>query len=191
MKHKVVSIIVPVVVVAIVVAGTAYAITRDSGGADAMTIDGTSVSQATVNQELQALAKLPDNSVTTPGAVDSRLAAGWLTTRVRAAALENLLHRKGFKIASNELPRLRTAVEGQYPGLPTSAQDVIAVFNAANAKLADQLQTTDPTKLLNREMRKLDVSVDPKYGRWVPAKAEVCAPTGCVAQSTQSSSSGG
>jgi hypothetical protein len=190
MKHKVVAIIVPVVIVAVVVVGMAVAVTRDSGGSDAMTIDGTSVSQATINQELKAIAKLPDNSTTTAGAVDSRLGAGWLTTRVRAAALVNLLHQHGVKISASQLPKLRKDVEKQYHGLPTSAQDVIAIFNTANTELADVLQTADPTTLLNREMRKLDVSVDPKYGRWVRARALVCPVTGCPAASSASSSGG-
>ena len=46
-----------------------------------------------------------------------------------------------------QLPQLRKDVEKQYHGLPTSAQDVIVVFDTANTKLAEKLQSTDPTTL--------------------------------------------
>jgi hypothetical protein len=54
--------------------------------------------------------------------------------------------------------------------------------------LGDALNGADGvSKALKQEMRKLDVSVDPKYGRWVRARAQVCPVTGCPAASASSS----
>ena len=94
MKHKAISILVPVVVVAVVVGLMAFVVSQDEGGAAALTVDGTSVSQVTINRELAALADTglaatadgqPAKTVA-PGALSSNFTASWLTTSVSRAS---------------------------------------------------------------------------------------------------------
>jgi len=191
MKYKVVSIIVPVVVVAIVVAGIAYAVSRDSGGADALTVNGQSVSQLTVNQELGALTSLPSITKTTPGAVSSDVGTGWLTSRVAAIAIEQLFADNRVSLTAKQRAKFVKQLRKQYPGLPRSSEAVIVDVTVADSLLSDALGGADGVAAaLTKQMRKLDVSVDPKYGRWVRARAQVCPVTGCPAAASASSSGG-
>ena len=197
MKHSittrtVVSIIVPVVVVAIVVAGMAVAVTRDSGGSDAMTIDGTSVSQAKINREFKALASSGVYSPSTSGALTSTDSAQWLTAHVEVVALEKLFAENDVNLTAKQRTALLGQLRKQYSGLPSSAESVLIDLYLANSLLGDKLNGgAAVAAAVTKEVRKLDVTVDPKYGRWVRARAEVCPVAGCAAQSTQSSGSGG
>jgi hypothetical protein len=190
-KRAVVSIVVSVVVVAIVVAAMAFAVTRDTGGADAITVNGQSVSQATVNQELGALASKKVVTPSTAGAVTADVGTAWLTSHVAAVALEQLFAENDVTLTAKQHAQILQQLRKQYHGLPSSAENVIINVSVANSLLGDKLNGSDGVaKALKKAMQKLDVSVDPKYGRWVRARAQVCPVTGCPAVSAQSSAGG-
>jgi hypothetical protein len=89
----------------------------------------------------------------------------------------------------------RTAARDTLPKafgkVPKTGQDAYITVALGGSKLANALGGDNvSSKEIGREMRQLDVSVDPKYGRWVRARAEVCPVTGCPAASSTSSSGG-
>jgi hypothetical protein len=190
MKHRitprsVVAIVVPVVVVAIVVAGMAFAVTRDSGGADAYTIDGKSVSQATINREFDALASNELVSSNTAGSVDSVAGTSWLTTRIRTEGVGILLEDNDLEVTAD----VRAAVREQVPGLdklPQSVQDIVYTFSGGGQLIVDKLGEDGANAALAKVLRTFAISVDPKYGRWVRARAQVCPVTGCPAAADSS-----
>lgn len=184
MKHitprTVVAIAVPVVVVAIVVAGMVFAGSRDSGGADAYTIDGKSVSQATINQEFDVLAANKLVTSNTAGSVDAVAATSWLTTRIRTEGVGILLEDNDLEVTDD----VRAAVRQQVPGLdklPRSIQDIVYTFSGGGQLIVDKLGEDGANAALAKVLRTFAISVDPKYGRWVPARSQVCPVTGCPA----------
>jgi len=185
MKHRitprtVVAIVVPVVVVAIVVAGMAFAVSRDSGGADAYTIDGKSVSQATINREFDVLASNKLVLSNTAGSVSAVAAASWLTTRIRTEGVGILLEDNDLEVTGE----VRATVRQQIPNfeqLPRSIQDIVYTFSGGGQLIVDKLGEDGANAALAKVLRTFAISVDPKYGRWVPARAEVCPVTGCPA----------
>jgi hypothetical protein len=193
MKHKAVSIVVPLVVVAVIVGLMALFVSQDKGGAAALTVDGSSVSQATLNRELSAWADsgLAQTATggpakTSSGAISSDFTARWLTVRVTGVAVERLLARHDLEVTAEDR---RVAVSSLPPALthlPRSVFDTYISAFAGYGVLASSLG--DPTSALAREMRRLDVTVAPKYGRWARARAEVCAWTQCAVSSPSSAS---
>jgi hypothetical protein len=193
MKHRALSIVVPVVVVAVVVGLMVLFVSQDKGGADGMTVDGSSVSQATLNRELSAWADsgLAQTSSggpaqTSSGAISSDFTARWLTVRVTAVAVDHLLARHDLEVSAGDR---RVAVSSLPPAinhLPRSVLDLYVRAFAGYGILTASLG--DPTSAVDREMRRLDVTVAPKYGRWSRARAEVCPWTQCAASSPSSES---
>ena len=190
LKSRLPSIVIAVVIVALVVGGIAYAVTRESGGSDALTVNGESVSQATVNNELRALASTNIVPSSTPGAVSATVGTQWLTSRVAVVALQELFADNDVALTAKQRASVLAELRKQYSGLPHSAENVVIDVSVANSLLGDKLNgTAGVSAALTKTMRKLDVSVDPKYGQWVRARAQVCPVTGCPAPA-QSSASG-
>ena len=196
MSRKVLSIVVPVVVVAIVVGVITFVVVQDKGGADAYSVDGVSVSQVTVNNELAGWAdsKLASTAAggpiaSAPGAITSEWSALWLTNRIGATAIGNLLAKRGIEIKDSDKQDVTSQLPKKFSELPKSARDVYFTVVVGSSKLGAELGD-GASAAIAREMRRLDVSVDPKYGRWVRARAQVCAWTGCPSASAQSSGSG-
>jgi hypothetical protein len=195
MKHKALSIVVPVVVVAVVVGVMALFVSQDKGGADALTVDGSSVSQATINRELSAWADsglaqtaTGASAKTSSGAISSDFTAAWLTARVTAVAVDNLLERHDLRVRAQDRRDAVSSLPPAITSLPRSAYDTYITALAGYGVLTASLG--DPSSALTREMRRLDVSVAPKYGRWARARGEVCTWTHCVVNSPSSSSTG-
>jgi hypothetical protein len=193
MKHKALSIVVPVVVVAVVVGLMVLFVSQDKGGADAMTVDGSSVSQATLNRELSAWADsglaqtaTGGSAQTSSGAISSDFTARWLTVRVTAVAVDHLLVRHGLRVTAEDRRAAVSSLPPAITHLPHSVFDTYISAFAGYEILAASLG--DPTDAVDREMRRLDVTVAPKYGRWARARAQVCAWTQCAVSSPSSAS---
>jgi hypothetical protein len=195
-KRAIVSIVVSVVVVALVVAAMVFAVTRDTGGSDALTVNGRSVSQGTINRELDGwvasgLANSNGSISNSDGSVTAGFSAIWLTNRVGAIAIEKLMREHRVSITTKERTAALEAQPKAFGELPETGQDSYITVLLGSTKLAAKLGGGDvSSKAIAREMRKFDVSVDPKYGRWVPARVQVCPVTGCPAASAQASAGG-
>lgn len=191
LKSRLPSIVITVVIVALVVGGIAYAVTRESGGSDALTVNGESVSQATVNNELRALASTNIVPSSTPGAVSADVGTQWLTSRVAVVALQKLFADNDVALTPKQRAAVITQLRKQYSGLPHSAENVVIDVSVANSLLGDKLNgTAGVSAALTKAMRKLDVSVDPKYGRWDRARGQVCPITGCPKAGASTSATG-
>jgi hypothetical protein len=187
MNARVRSIVISVAVVVVVVVVIAIAVTRDAGGADALTVNGESVSQATINNELDTLAANKLVTTNSQGSVDARSAAQWLTTRVRSIAVTQLVRENDLEITSNERDQVRSQLPAGFGKLPRATQQLVVDYSAGGLLLTDKLGEDATTTALVKAVRKLDIGVDPKYGRWNPARAEVCPPVGCAPASSNGS----
>lgn len=197
MSHKVLSIVVPVVIVAVVVGVITFVVVSDKGGADAYSVNGVSVSQVTLNNELAGWAdsKLPTATTggpitTSTGAVTSEWTALWLTNRIGAAAIGNLLDKRGVAIKDSDKKDVASQLPKRFAKVPESAREIYLTIVVGSNELGTELGDS-ASAAIAREMRHLDVRVDPKYGRWVRARAEVCPWTGCPANTAQPSSGSG
>jgi len=183
MRARLPSIAVAVAVVVIVVAVIAVAVTRDGGGADALTVNGQSISQATLNHELDQLAasEVFGPVSQSPGSVSSKFAAQWLTQRVAMFGIQDVLDDHDLEVSAQQRKDTVQQAGDTLGRLPKNLQDVFIDYGAAAAVLAEQLGSdAEVTSAVQGAMRKLDVSVDPKYGFWVRARTQVCAFTGCA-----------
>jgi len=180
MSSRIRSIALAGAVVVVVVAVIAVVVTRDGGGADAYTVDGRSVSQKTVSQELSVLVANELVTSNGNGSVDARAAAQWLTTRIRSSAVRQLLETNDLELTATDRSQIRDQLPAGFARLPQATQDLVLVFSAGGQLLVDELGEGGANEALAEVARGFDVSVDPKYGRWVRARAEVCPPLGCV-----------
>jgi hypothetical protein len=166
-------------------------------------VNGTEVSQSTVDHDLKALAD-PDAASrvqkifgaaasTTTGAVTSSFSATWLDLQIR-----NELYRQGAEQAKTVVTDQDR--EAQRPVIDQLLANSKVGFTLA--KLPEPLQRglldnyAYPVALgldtqakisafLAAALRKAEISVDPRYGFWNPRQG-VCAPTGCASSTTPS-----
>jgi hypothetical protein len=158
-------------------------------GAVAYTVGDTKVSQQSVNDDLKARADNPafTKSVfgatfqTTPGAVDSTSAAGWLTLEIRrevasrGRSVTAAQRQQALDTATSQAGEAFAKALGRLPaGLQRRLLDLIAVQSRLKAQL----------------FKGVHITVDPKYGFWSPKNFAVCPPTGCPAQTGATGTSG-
>jgi hypothetical protein len=171
-------------------------VTAGSGfGAVAYTVDGTKVSQQSVNDDLATLAD-HDTFATqtvaatfraTPGAVTSAGAADWLTIEIYRQLGTRRLAAKGVRITAANRKAAVAAVVAQSG--PAFATQLRALPTDLQDRLADVLVLQ--SALPSSGLKGADVTVDPKYGFWNAKQGRVCPPTGCPAASASASSGTG
>ena len=168
-----------------------------SFGAVAYTVNGTKVSQQSVNADLRTLAEHDDFSTqniaatfrTTNGAVSSSAAADWLTVEIYRQRGSQILAKRGEPITESQRKAVIAAVVAQ--GGASFRDGLKALPKGLQQRLADILviqQKVTGAKAFTGA----HVTVDPKYGFWSARRRQVCPPTGCraAASSSGSSSSG-
>jgi len=193
-----------IVVIAVLAAGGAVATGVVSGvgfSPVAYRVNGTDVSQSTVDHDLRALADPAAGSrlqqifgaaaSTTTGAVSSSFSATWLNLQIR-----NELYRQGAEQA-------KTAITDRDREAQRPAIDKLLTDNRLDFKLADLPEPLQrglldnyaypvalgldtqakTTAFFTAALRKAKIWVDPRYGFWNPRQG-VCAPTGCTSGST-------
>jgi hypothetical protein len=150
------------------------------GSALAYEVNGTRVSQQTVDDQLDDLAgsKPAKQASQTDGSIDSRATAQVLTLNIARDVLRDTAERRGVKVTDADRSAAKTAVGSQLAQYPASYREVIldlrAHGNALGLTSDDQLNT-----FLAQQFRRADVRVDPRYGSWHP-NIGVCPPTGCA-----------
>ena len=160
-------------------------------------MNGTEVSQATVDHELKEIAGADAKSAvetlfgttvrTTKGAVGSTVTATWLNLQIRRE-----LYRQAAAKAKTKVGAAERAAQGKVIDQQLAANN--AKFRLADLPKAIRESLVDdfayPVALgldsdaalgtfVQRALRRADVSVDPRYGTWNP-RLGVCAPTGCA-----------
>jgi SurA N-terminal domain len=198
MKRRLPLIFVAVVTVACLAAASIAAVASGvSGSAVAYTVNGTKVSQSTVNDQLKELADRDAKSAvetlfqqslaTTDGAVDSNAAATWIDFQIRHELFRQAAADANVTVGAAERAAVAKTIEAQLESqqakfrladLPRSLRDAFVDSNAYQAAL--KLDTDAKlSAFLTKAFRTADVTVDPRYGRWNPRQG-VCPPTGCA-----------
>jgi hypothetical protein len=198
MKRRLPLIFVAVVTVLCLVAASVAAVAAGVGGSPvAYRVNGTKVSQSTVDHQLKALAD-PDTATkvqkvfgqaptTSHGAVSSAFTATWLDLQIR----NQLLHQGAEKAGTTLSDRDR---EAQRPVLDKLLADNNIGFTVAALPLPLQRALLENyaypvalgldtqakvTAFFTAAVRKADIAIDPRYGFWSPRNG-VCPPTGCT-----------
>jgi hypothetical protein len=187
--------------VGVVVAAVAIAAAGVGGSAVAYAVNGTEVSQATVDHQLKEISDrhtakkvatlfgTPANA--TKGATNSSTTATWLTIQIRRELYRQAAAKARVKVSDADRAAVRTAFDQQLQtgnaqfrvaDLPPSVQDALLDLLAYPAALKLTSNAAN-NAFVARAVRRSDISVDPRYGRWNPRQAAVCAPTGCVTTS--------
>jgi hypothetical protein len=175
-----------VTVIGIVVAAVAIAVSGVDGGATAFTVNGTKVSQATLDHQLKELAdsKTVRQTVKRQGGdpdrstLDPTITASLISAEIAHRLVLDEAQHRGVKVSKADLAKERASLKQQLAGLPASYVDLSADLNAHAAALG--FDSTALNTFLVRAFRKADVTVDPRYGTWHPARG-VCPPAGCSA----------
>jgi hypothetical protein len=185
-----------ITVIGVVVAGVAIAASGVSGSSVGYAVNGTEVSQATVDHQLKEIADSDAKSAvetlfgttvsTTKGAVSSTVTATWLNLQIRRELYRQAAAKAKTKVGAAERAAQRSVIDQSLAGNN-------AKFRLADLPRAIQVALVDdfayPVALgldsdaalgtfVQRALRRADVSVDPRYGTWNPRQG-VCAPTGC------------
>jgi hypothetical protein len=192
MKRLPLIFVAAVIVLCLVAAGVAIAATGVSGSAVAYSVNGTKVSQNTVNDELdwlsgnQALAKSLQQQGTTlsssDGSISSSVTASWLSQRIQVELLRQGAAKRDVAIPSATRKQLHQQAVKRYPHAPDSARDTLVDGNAYLQALGLTTQVKQRA-FFTAALRRADISVDPRYGRWNPRQG-LCPPTGCSSGAT-------
>ena len=148
--------------------------------ATAVRVDSTEVSQKSFNEVLRDLSPtLRDQGAPATDFTDSFVPAGTAAQVAQVYVLAALLEGH-VDVSDAERQQLfdenREELSQYAPALRDRLLDVTVMQNAL---LADRGED-GAAQFLRRLIRNADVHVDPRYGFWNPALAQVCPPTGCT-----------
>jgi hypothetical protein len=160
------------------------------GSALAYEVNGTRVSQQTVDDQLNELADnaLAKNQSHTPGSIDSTTTAQLLNTNIIRDLLRDAVDDQGAKVTDADRSAgkqaARTSLGANYSKLPADYRQLITdIYTYTNALgLKD---TAAINSFLAKRISKAKVHVNPRYGFWNP-RVGVCPPVGCQALSQPS-----
>jgi hypothetical protein len=184
--------------IGVVVAGVAIAASGVGGSAVAYAVNGTEVSQATVDHQLKEIADRRNvknvaalfgtPATATKGSTSSSTTATWLTIQIRRELYRQAAAKANVKVSDADRAAVRRAFDQQLQSgnapfrvadLPRSVQDALLDVLAYPAALRLTSNAAN-NAFVTRAVRRSDISVDPRYGRWNARQAAVCAPTGCA-----------
>ena len=188
MKRRLPMIFVAVVTVICLVAASVAAVASGvSGSAVAFSVNGTKVSQSTVDRELDWLAgnqsvaaNVKQQGLTlsnSDGSVNAVVTASWLNQRIQAELLRQAAEKKGVAVSAATRTKLQEQAKTRYPKAPESARRVIVDYNAYLNALGITTQEQQ-NAFATTALRRADVRVDPRYGTWTKTQG-VCPPVGC------------
>jgi hypothetical protein len=201
MKDRVPWIIVAIVTIIVVVGAVLVLVTTDGGNASAMTIDGHSFSQKTISDDLASLSR--NSNIRSNwenaggvfsvgnGSVTSDFASAYLTQLVEARALQDELARRGLTVDPSLRAQLEQAADQSLGGLSKNARDAIVEANLGEQTLATVVGSDNVNAAVVKAIRRLRVTVDPRYGAFDRSQSRVCPPGGCPKASSSGSSSSG
>ena len=169
------------VVTVLCVIGVSVLAVAAGGSALAYEVNGTRVSQQTVDNQLDEFA---DNKGLgevshSPGSVDSKITAQVLTVNIVLQLVRDAAERRGVEVTDADRDQARTIIGTQLDKYPASYQALQRELQSYFVALG--LDSTEKASaFVTPLVTKADVRVDPKYGFWNP-RYGVCAPTGCSA----------
>jgi hypothetical protein len=198
MKRRLPLILVATVIVVCLAGAAVAAVASGVGGSPVgYSVNGTKVSQATVDDQLKGLADrgaktaietlFQHSLATTDGAVSSQAAATWIDFQIRNQLFRQAAARAHVTVTAAERADLAKAIDAQLAtqkakfrlaDLPPALRNAFVESNAYQAAL--KLDTNAKlSAFLAKAFRTAHVKVDPRYGTWNPRQG-VCAPSGCA-----------
>jgi hypothetical protein len=199
MKRRLPLIFVAVVTVICLVAASVAAVASGVGGsAVAYSVNGTQVSQATVDGQLSDIANHPGVGkvetlfgipvAATNGGISSRFAATWLTLKIQSELLRQAA--ADAKVSVNDAARAeqQARLDQQFAtnnvnlrlaDLPPVVQRTVLDYVAYPQALGIDSQAKR-NSFFAAAAKDAVIRVDPRYGRWNQATLTVCPPTGCA-----------
>jgi hypothetical protein len=176
-----------VTVICLVAASVAAVASGVSGSAVAFSVNGTKVSQATVDRELDWLAgnksvaanveQQGQTLSASEGSINSVVTASWLNQRIQTELLRQAAEERGVSVPAATRTQLAQQAEDRYPNAPESARRAIVDFNAYLTAL-EVTSAEQQSEVVAAAARGADIRVDPRYGRWSRTQG-VCPPAGC------------
>jgi hypothetical protein len=174
------------VVTVLCVVGVSVLAVAAGGSALAYEVNGSRVSQQTVDGQLEDIANskgINESVKPSEGTVSSQVAAQVLTNNILRDLLRDAADRKGVKLSDADREAGTQQAQSQLGAnadqVPASYRNLIVdTYAYANA-----LGLTDTDALgafVTRQVKRAKVYVNPRYGFWNP-RYGVCAPTGCSA----------
>lgn len=187
MKRPATSSIVVFVVIILVTAVIAAAVGLGTDGASAITVGDQTMSAKSVNAELkafadnEALAKAVERQggtvSLTNGTLQSPAATSLVSIMVYGMMLDQALSRQGERVTAADRQEATSAVRDGFAGYSTFPRWLRDRLEQRYATLqaASRVAGSDAAfnRLVERAARRTDVTVDPAYGRWAPARVAV------------------
>jgi hypothetical protein len=175
------------VVTVLCVVGVSVLAVAAGGSAMAYSVNGTRVSQQTVDDQLDSLAHndLAKNESHTSGSIDSTTTAQLLNTNIIRDLLRDAVDSRGVKVTDADrsagAATARASLGDNYAKLPASYRSMITDLYSSTSALGLK-DATSINAFLAKRIPKADVHVNAKYGFWNP-RYGVCPPVGCQALS--------
>jgi hypothetical protein len=178
MKRPATASIVVFVAVILVAAVIAGALWFGTDGSTAITVGDAKVSAQSVNDELRVVAGAQTAQATTNGSVDSQLSAQIASQIVYEHLIDQYLAKVGDGITGADRTAARAQISDKtFTKLPKWFQDRyvarFAAFAALSRLKGDPNDQNAEVRAVRRLARHTTVTVDPVYGRWTPAQAQV------------------
>ncbi|MFI5046454.1 MAG: hypothetical protein ACHQIG_05275 [Acidimicrobiia bacterium] len=166
--------------VAVAVAAIVVALVGgESVSATAIRVNSTEVSQKTFNRQLGEIAPvLLDQGAPAGSVTNAFLPSGTAAQLAQAYVISEILRGHVHVTAAARKKLIAQNRKALAPYAPELRERLVDVTLLQNALTADRGQT-GAAKYFQRLARHADVKVDPRYGYWNRALAQVCAPTGC------------
>src|SRR5262245_27145498 len=169
----------------------------DDVRATAVRVNSSEVSQKTFNSQLRSLAstaRSQPGSVSAAGFTDafvpSALSAQLGTLHVVGMLMQSDLDARGVHVTDAQRAAFADANRQTLAAYPKDFQDFVVDVNVVQQAYVKEHGQAGSAEALRRLARRSDISVDPRYGFWNPALAQVCPPTGCAASAATSTSGG-
>ena len=177
------------VVTVLALVGVSILAVAAGGSALAYEVNGSRVSQDTVDSMLHDIADSVKGSQTvsqSEGSVSSQVSSQVLTTSILRDVLRDAAHRRGKELTAADraagTATAKTQLGANASQVPESYRNIVvetyAYANALGLTSTDALNT-----FVTRELKRTDVYVNPRYGTWNP-RYGVCPPTGCQSLAT-------
>ncbi len=172
------------VVTVLCIVGVAIAAVAAGGSAIAYSVNGTRVSQQTFDAQLDEVASsdaTKKQASKTDGSVTSTITAQLMNLNIFRDLLHQAADKRGVELTDADraagVSGAKSQLGSNYADAPRKYRDTLVdLFAYVNAL---GLTNTSLTPFLQKQAKKADVYVNPRYGQWRPARGGVCPPSGC------------
>jgi len=171
--------------------GVGILVFAEGGSALAYEVNGHRMSQQNFDQQLGDIVHTKAGAAQSHsnGTIDSTTAAQVLQSNIVLEILKSAAERKGVTVTQADRNAARQQIGSQLDAAPDSYRNLSVELYAHLAALGLS-SSAKINAFLNREIKRADIYVNPRYGTWNP-RFGVCPPTGCLTAGSGSGSTSG